>query len=550
MSFLDDLSKSTSKGDYKPLRKFLSKKDQVVRHDKYDAEAYESVLREASELQKIGEVGKGVSEGFPKLLADAYFSLFKADPKLEKVDDVASSSLLNHAVMDKGMTISEWEELRTFCVLDEWSAAMATINFAEPLEQILREQKELFDQVENMADDEQGLRDMLDQMDQLIQQIQGQPQEGEGGKGKGKGEGEGTPEQQQQMDALQKAIQDALNKLLRGRDDLKKELQGKANELRKAMREAMKKTLSDMQNEADMADAWGSEPGALTRMSYQERMDLARRVRKSPKLKKLAPLVGRVKRLAMGEQTKKIIHGRDEVHDVELGNDLGRVLPVQFIDLMDEDRELLFYKNFLEGSLLQTEMRGTVKLGKGPIIVVMDQSGSMGCSDGDGITREMWAKANALALLDIAKNQGRNFYGINFSHVPSDMMEFQFDKGNGSLEQILDYAEFFINGGTDFEHPLSRALEVIADERLKGYEKADIVFITDGACSVSPEWLLNYNEKRKEHEIRVFGIFVAGPRYEYDSDGWAGIMSALCDSVFTVDDMTSGEDTRFVYGSV
>lgn len=542
MSFLDDLSKSTSKGNYEPLRKFLRKRDQVVKHDKYDAEAYQTVLREAQELQKIGEVGKVATEGFPRLLADAYFSLFKADPKLEKVDDIATSSLLHHAVMDKGMSIQEWEELRTFCVLDEWSAAMATINFADPLEQILREQKELFDQVQDMAGNEQGLRDLLDQMDGLIEAMNGS--------GPGQPGGEGSPQQQKEMEALNKAIQDALNQLLRGRDDLKKELKDKANELRKAMRNAMKQTLSDMKNESDMADAWGSEPGALTRMSYQERMDLARRVRKSPKLKKLAPLVGRVKRLAMGEQTKKIIHGRDEVHDVELGNDLSRVLPTQFLDLMDEDREVLFMKNFLEGSLLQTEMRGTVKLGKGPIIVVMDQSGSMGCSDGDGITREMWAKANALALLDIAKTQGRNFYGINFSHVKSDMMEFQFDKGAASLEQVLDYAEFFINGGTDFEHPLSRALEIIADERLKGYEKADIVFITDGACAVSPEWLLNYNEKRKEHDIRVFGIFVAGPRYEYDSGGWQDIMSVLCDSVFSIEDMTGAEDARFLYNSV
>jgi uncharacterized protein with von Willebrand factor type A (vWA) domain len=539
MSFLDDLSKNTKKGNFQPLRKFLDKKESVVKHDRFDAEAYKNVLNEAGELQKIGEVGKGATPQFPALLRDAYFSLFKADPKLENVDSVVPSSLLHHAVMEKGMTLAEWEELRTFCMLDEWSSAMATISFSEPLEQLTREMKELFDKVEEMYQDEQALRDMLDQMDTL------EDQQGMTAPGSAQGQ-----QIQGQKDALHRAIQDRLNELLRGNDELKKMIQDKANEIRQNVRKATQQAVENMTSESEMADAWGQEPGALTRMPYEQRMEMARRVRRSPKLKKLAKLTGRIKRLAMGEQSKKIIHGRDEAHDVELGSDLGRVLPAEFLDLMDPDREGLFMKKFVEQQLLQVQMRGIEKVGRGPIIVAMDQSGSMSCSDKDGYSREMWAKATALALLDIAKSQGRNFYGINFSHARSDMMEFSFPKGVGTFEQILDYAELFINGGTDFEHPLDRAVELIHEENKLGLEKADVVFITDGCCNVSPEWLQKYNENRELLEIRVFGVFVAGPRMEYDAGGWEGVMGALCDTVLSVDDMTTAEDSRDIYGTI
>lgn len=545
MSFLDDLTNNTKKGNFRQLRRYLEKSDHVINFDKFDAAAYREVWEEAGELQKISDVGKEtVHDTYDKLLEDAYYSLFKADPKQLGTDAVLDSALLNHAILERGMDLQEWDELRTYCTLDEWSSAMATIAFSEQLEELAKDLKELFDQAADMAQLEQDLRDALDQMDS-IDEMGNMP----GGKG-GMPGGGGSGGMKKERDALQKHIDKQLQNLLNNNEELREKLKNKGNEIRKKMRDAANNTLDEMKNESDFADAWGTEPGQLQRMSYKERLELGKRVRRSPVLKKLAKLAGRVKRLAMGEQSKKIVHGVDEVFDIEFGNNLGRLVHSEFLALADDELELLFFKKFTEHGLMQYKLRGTEKVGKGPIVVAWDSSGSMGAEDKDGFTREMWAKATALALLDIAKSQNRTFHGICFGSR-NEIMEFRFPKGVGTVDQVLDMAEFSFMGGTDFESPLSKAMEVVEQEfNEEGKAKADIIFITDGACNVSQEWLLQYNEAREKTGARVFGIMIGSGGYHYDAGGWDSILQALCDNVTTIEDISSAEETRLMYSVV
>ena len=66
-------------------------------------------------------------------------------------------------------------------------------------------------------------------------------------------------------------------------------------------------------------------------MPTEARLELARRIQRNRKLKELAEKVGRFVRLALGEQARKIVHGTDELHDIELGNDLHRTLPSELV---------------------------------------------------------------------------------------------------------------------------------------------------------------------------------------------------------------------------
>ena len=43
-------------------------------------------------------------------------------------------------------------------------------------------------------------------------------------------------------------------------------------------------------------------------------------------------------------------------------------------------------------------------------------------------------------------------------------------------------AETFLNGGTNFETPMRKAMSLIEED---GFEKADVVFITDGECELN-----------------------------------------------------------------
>jgi uncharacterized protein with von Willebrand factor type A (vWA) domain len=150
---------------------------------------------------------------------------------------------------------------------------------------------------------------------------------------------------------------------------------------------------------------------------------------------------------------------------------------------------------------MQYELKGTEKQGKGPIVVCVDNSGSM---SGD---RETWSKAVALALLEIATMQKRGFACIHFGGQSDALEIIEIERGEKDiLNKAIKVAEFFLNaGGTAFEPALSQALELISKQ---SFRKADVVFITDGNAPIGPKFLSGFLESKKSKEFRVFGVLI------------------------------------------
>jgi uncharacterized protein with von Willebrand factor type A (vWA) domain len=282
---------------------------------------------------------------------------------------------------------------------------------------------------------------------------------------------------------------------------------------------------------------FGTDPGSLQRMSADARMELASRIARSKKLRDLADLAGRLKRFAWGQQASKISHGVDEIHDVTQGNDISRVLPSEISLLASDKTKILFYQKYVEKRLMQYELRGTEKVAKGAIICLIDNSGSMQGS------RELWAKAVGLALLDVAHKQKRDFYGIHFSSAHDKLQEFWFPQGDTSdLNKVLDFAEYFYGGGTDFEKPLSRAVEVLeAQMNNESTQKGDIILITDGECHVSDEWLSRFDNAREEIGFRLFGTLIGG---------YGRLLREISDVYVTIQDLTQGDDAKDIFSYV
>jgi len=159
--------------------------------------------------------------------------------------------------------------------------------------------------------------------------------------------------------------------------------------------------------------------------------------------------------------------------------------------------------DLLEKKTLMYEIQGKQKKGKGPVIMCIDSSVSM-----DGLP-EVWAKAVALVLLEIAREQKRDFFCIHFSsgwrqknlHTNEFLKADPFDG-----EQLLDLAEYFEAGGTEFEPPLDLAREKIGSEKL--YEKADIVFCTDGESVVREDWLKKFKQWKSENKVNIYSILI------------------------------------------
>lgn len=221
---------------------------------------------------------------------------------------------------------------------------------------------------------------------------------------------------------------------------------------------------------------------------------LAARLRDDARLKRIALLAGRMKRIAASKRRQRVKHGADEITDVEQGADLGRALPVELGKLQHPALRLDFMRSLLERQLLQYQLTGTDTLGRGPIVIVLDKSGSM-----DG-PRDIWATALALALLEHAHAEGRRFalidfnYGVTYEAIvrPGDVLP------HDALFQAC-------GGGTDIARALNRGLDLIAIHS-DSLRKADLVLITDGGSDTDQAKELR--AKARARNVSILGLSI------------------------------------------
>jgi uncharacterized protein with von Willebrand factor type A (vWA) domain len=196
----------------------------------------------------------------------------------------------------------------------------------------------------------------------------------------------------------------------------------------------------------------------------------------------------------------------EEVFEVKLGSDLERLLPPELLALHHPILRRDFARRLVEGRLLSYALRGADERGRGPMIVCLDGSGSMA---GD---KEIWSKAVALTLLEIARRQRRLFRFICFSSADTPLFTLDLnprERHEVQEDRALDVAEYFPGGGTDFETPLSAAVDCL---RVARYRRGDVVLITDGECRVSPDWLARFRTDKERIGFSLYSVLIdVGP---------------------------------------
>jgi hypothetical protein len=287
-----------------------------------------------------------------------------------------------------------------------------------------------------------------------------------------------NPTSERLFSKLSRAIGD-LARAEKSDEDAAAQARESAAKIRSALRRAAA-SASEAVDEAQEALAGlgcSKEPGSK---GQGKRPEAVAALRGSAKLRRIARLAGRLKAQAIAKQSTKADHGREELCDVECGDDLGRLLPSESVFLADSDLEAVLFRRLLERSALQYRLRGRDVEAQGPIVVAIDESGSMQGS------RDEWAKAVALALLEIAQRQNRAFAVVPFSGKVGAIAEFRTPK-SASLEEILSVLGGFMGGGTAIGAALAASAGLISadsERRLtsgsKAWKKADVILITDG----------------------------------------------------------------------
>lgn len=242
---------------------------------------------------------------------------------------------------------------------------------------------------------------------------------------------------------------------------------------------------------------------------------LAKTLQNNAKIKELARKMGRD---YISEEKKKQIKipqaSKSEIHGTHRSDDVMRMLPSELLNLEDETLEVLFYARLLEKNLLTYELQGvnfingeeteTSKKRTGPVVACLDTSGSM---QGAPILK---AKALLLAIANILKKEDRSLHVVLFGSA-GEILEFSMVGQNNSAG-LLKFLNQGFGGGTDFETPLKHAFKIIASQN--DYKKADVLMISDGDCSLSPEFTKTLKTQKEILNCMVYSVLCADSRAE------------------------------------
>ena len=200
---------------------------------------------------------------------------------------------------------------------------------------------------------------------------------------------------------------------------------------------------------------------------------------------------------------------QNEVFGIHKSNDITRLLPSELVLFENEELENLFYAKMYENNLLTYEIAGEdkkekdkeeIEYKKGPVIACIDTSGSM---LGNPIKK---ARALLLAISKILQTEKRKMYVILFGSE-EQILEFKMENEK-EIVNLLKFLNQEFNGGTDFNTPLKRAIKIIENE--KNYEKSDILFVTDGLCSLNDENRKIVESKKKNLNFKIFTVNCTG----------------------------------------
>lgn len=502
----------------------------MVEVDLIDLDAFRLASRRVASLRRQMESGQRLVPGFDALAQDVFAVFYKYNVVLLGGGDSSASVELNRRVLGWVLAAPGLEKTKGATRLDAERSGMAA---AQALERVLDMLKDpvLFDQDDLLA------RWKLDMLEQRQTEIDEQLAAAEEIEGVLSAEAELD---QEALEALREDLSEERQELRREVDRLDRAQRQELDRLPVRAENQVKRAVSEFSERLDeateAADAYGSGLGFDSAgASASQKMALGEELLASEKLNRLARLVGLFKEVARASRKRRIERRPSAVHSIERGADLSRVLTLELAYLRHPQLRKEFLRRYVDGLLIEYAIRGEEQSGRGPLVVCIDASGSMRGP------RELWAKAIALTFLEIARRERRAFRAIVFSSSADQVRRFELLESaldrrlrppRVDPQLVVEFADYFPGGGTDFERPLRLALSSLEESRFK---RGDVVFITDGEAGLSPAFLNQLEARKAELDFLIYGVLIDVRGGSRES------LSRFSDEVVTVSELTAGE---------
>ena len=479
-----------------------------IESDAFDRSTFAALVAETPSLAALLERGAALVPHARELVEDLFCLLYKLEPRWRSDQDVAGAAVLNRELLAGLRDHPLLESVRSESQLDDVKAGLGALLLGEHIFGLLREERlvtrsdllDLWD-LDRQEDEVRRRGEELENLDDT----------------------DVAPESRAEAE---RAARVAAGELRQKAARLAERLAEIPSRARAAVPAGVAGLRRELAETAAEAQSWGSGLGAAGRRSPGRQIELGRRLVTNPKLRRLAALVGRMRAQAVALRRRNLERTSEEVFAVELGSSLDRLLPPELLALRHPSLRRDLFRRLAEGQLLTYRLRGADERGRGPMIVCLDGSSSMAGE------KEIWSKAVALTLLEIARRQRRLFRFMCFSSADTPLFTLDLNPREHHLvreDRALDVAEYFPGGGTDFETPLDAALDTLAAAR---YRRGDVVLITDGECQVGPDWLERFRREKRRLDFSLFSILIdVGPSS-------SATLAQLSDRVTSVSQLT------------
>lgn len=276
-------------------------------------------------------------------------------------------------------------------------------------------------------------------------------------------------------------------------------------------------------------------------MDIAARLALAKTVQKAgPAFREMIKIIGRLVQDRAEKSSKKFSAEAGDVTEVAQGSDVNRLLDEELSALADRD-DVVALARFADDSMMQVEVEARETAVKGDVIILLDESGSMSCrvSPQSEVTREAEAKGITIAIAHAMLRDRRSVRVLFFQDrvtkqidiTPADVTR----KEGGmpvATRRLSEIASRGLGGGTQFDAPLTEAMDVLASGRMAG---ADVLMITDGFSQVSDRVAERVNQIRKCHGVTFYGMAIGA-----ESRACVPVFARFADKVFSGDSLLAG----------
>lgn len=375
-------------------------------------------------------------------------------------------------LLDTAQELNEWHDLKRRCSRRSLASGIAAEKLLQALAPVVPANTD--QQPQDQAQDRRS-------------QFGGMP----GGQGKGSGQPSG---QQGQGDGEPMPGN--------GGDKDDADLRHKLRQACRAARDAVNEARESLEGINQALGLPGTEVGAPEKMDNLDAERAAwEMIKDNQVLKRVLAEAGRMQRKAATNKRKQVTHGSTSVSGVTIGGEINDVLPVELVGLASGNPlvKMETLQKVQQRKALSYRKRAKKSKTRGPVIVAVDRSASMRGG------RNTWANAAAISVLTTATKQKRSYHFIDFN---GDVVrEEAVPKGKKlTLAEILDVVSTRPCGGTRFNPPVARALDLIQES--KTLRKADVIIITDGEADLDQEYVDRANKMSKKHGVSFYVICV------------------------------------------